>query len=45
MFKKVIVPLDGSALAESTLPYVKNLAKEGCIEEVILLNVVECVFR
>jgi nucleotide-binding universal stress UspA family protein len=41
MFKKVIVPLDGSALAESTLPFVKNLAKEGCIEEVILLNVVE----
>lgn len=41
MFKKVIVPLDGSILAESTLPFVKNLAKEGCVEEVILLNVVE----
>lgn len=41
MFKKVIVPLDGSPLAENTLPFVKNLAKEGCVEEVVLLNVVE----
>ena len=41
MFKKVIVPLDGSTLAENTLPFVKNLAKEGCVEEVVLLNVVE----
>ncbi|MCX5854911.1 MAG: universal stress protein [Deltaproteobacteria bacterium] len=41
MFKKVIVPLDGSILAENTLPFVKNLAKEGCVEEVILLNVIE----
>jgi nucleotide-binding universal stress UspA family protein len=41
MFKKVIVPLDGSILAEKTLPFVKSLAKEGCVEEVVLLNVVE----
>jgi len=41
MFKKVIVPLDGSILAENSLPFVKNLAKEGCVEEVVLLNVVE----
>lgn len=41
MFKKIIVPLDGSMLAENTLPFVKSLAKEGCVEEVVLLNVVE----
>ena len=41
MFKKVIVPLDGSILAENTLPFVKNLAKEGCVKEVVLINVVE----
>jgi len=41
MFKKVLVPLDGSTLAENTLPFVINLAKEGCVEEVVILNVVE----
>ena len=41
MFKKVLVPLDGSPLAENTLPFVKSLAKEGCVEEVVLINVVE----
>lgn len=41
MFEKVLVPLDGSELAECALPYVMNLAKEGLVKEVILLNVVE----
>ncbi len=39
MYKKVLVPLDGSELAESALDHVKILAKGGIIEEVILLNV------
>ena len=41
MYKKVLVPLDGSALAECTLSHVKNLFKDGSIGEVTLLNVVK----
>jgi len=40
MYKKVLVPLDGSYLAECSLNHVKKLAKDGVIGEVILLNVV-----
>ena len=40
MYKKVLVPLDGSELAECSLNHVKNLAKDGSIGEVILLQVV-----
>jgi nucleotide-binding universal stress UspA family protein len=39
MFKKVLVPLDGSELAETVLPYVEDLGKR-CTAEVILLQVV-----
>jgi len=41
MYPKVLVPLDGSELAECALPQVKNLAKGGYIGEVVLLSVVE----
>ena len=40
MYKKVLVPLDGSELAECSLSHVINLAKDGSVGEVILLNVV-----
>ena len=40
MYKKVLVPMDGSKLAECALPHVKNLIKEGAAGEVIILNVV-----
>jgi nucleotide-binding universal stress UspA family protein len=43
MYKKVLVPLDGSELAECSLPHVKNLVKDGSAGEVILLNVVTLV--
>jgi nucleotide-binding universal stress UspA family protein len=39
VFKKVLVPLDGSELAEAVLPYVENLGK-WCAAEVILLQVI-----
>ena len=39
MYKKVLVPLDGSELAECTLSHVKNLFKDGSVGEVTLLNV------
>ena len=41
MYKKALVPLDGSPLAECTLLHVKNLFKDGSIKEVTLLNVVK----
>jgi nucleotide-binding universal stress UspA family protein len=41
MYKKALVPLDGSALAECTLFHVKNLFKDGSVGEVTLLNVVK----
>lgn len=44
MYKKVLVPLDGSGLAECTLSHVKNLCKEGSVKEVTLLNVVKVDF-
>jgi nucleotide-binding universal stress UspA family protein len=41
MYKSVLVPLDGSALAECTLSHVKNLFKDGSVKEITLLNVVK----
>ena len=38
--KRVLIPLDGSDLAERALPYVKQLTSRGQIEEVALLCVV-----
>ena len=43
MYKKIIVPLDGSALAECVLPHVENIAKSSGTEEVILVTVTERV--
>ena len=40
MYKKVLVPLDGSEVAECALSHVKTLAKDGAIGEVVVLNVV-----
>jgi len=44
MSKKVLVPLDGSELAECTLSHVKSLCKDGSVGEVTLLNVVKVDF-
>jgi len=41
MYEKVLVPLDGSELAECALPHVINLFEKGVTEEVILLQIVE----
>lgn len=41
MFDKILVPLDGSELAECALPYAANLAKDGLAQEVTLLTVFE----
>ena len=39
MFKKILVPLDGSALAERAIDQVEKMAK-GSVAEVLLLKVV-----
>ncbi len=41
MYEKMVVPLDGSKLAECVLPHVEELAKGCSTEEVILVTVTE----
>jgi nucleotide-binding universal stress UspA family protein len=41
MYKKCLVPLDGSELAECSLNHVKKLVKEHSVGEVTILNVVK----
>ncbi len=41
MYKKCLVPLDGSELAECSLNHVKNLVREKSVGEVTILNVVK----
>ncbi len=41
MYKKVLIPLDGSDLAESALAQVRGLAEGGCVGEVVLLSVID----
>ena len=43
MYKKILVPLDGSKLAECALPHVEQIAKGCGTEEVILVSVTERV--
>lgn len=41
MYKRVLVPLDGSELAECTLSHLKSLCKHDSVGEVTLLNIVK----
>ena len=41
MYQRILVPLDGSELAECVLPHVKAIAKGCNVGEVILLDIVE----
>lgn len=43
MYKRVVVPLDGSRLAECVLPHVEHISKYSGTEEVILITVMERV--
>jgi nucleotide-binding universal stress UspA family protein len=43
MYQKIVVPLDGSSLAEQALPYAEEIAKGCSIHELILLSVTEKV--
>ncbi len=41
MYEKIVVPLDGSKLAECVLPHVEDIARGCDTEEVILVTVTE----
>ncbi len=41
MYQKILIPLDGSALAECVLPHAKAIASGCDIAELVLLRVVE----
>lgn len=41
MYKKIIVPLDGSKLAEQVLPHVEQIARGCGVTEVVLITVTE----
>ena len=41
MYKKILVPLDGSELAECVLPHVETIVKGCQVPEVIFIRVVE----
>jgi len=41
LYKKILVPLDGSKLAECVLPHVKTIAAGVGVAQVLLLRVVE----
>jgi nucleotide-binding universal stress UspA family protein len=41
MYQKVLVPLDGSELAECALQHVKKMVKEGYAGQIIVLNVID----
>ncbi len=43
MYKKVMVPLDGSKLAECVLPHVDSLVKTGQVEELVFVRIIEPV--
>ena len=43
MYKRILVPLDGSKLAECALPHAEELAKGCGAEEILLLSVTEQV--
>ena len=44
MYKKIMVPLDGSELAECVLPHVESLAKGCGASDVVFMRVVEPAF-
>ncbi|UCF92660.1 MAG: universal stress protein [Desulfobacterales bacterium] len=41
MYQRILVPLDGSELAEQVLPHVEAIVKGGGVQEVIFFRVVE----
>jgi nucleotide-binding universal stress UspA family protein len=45
MYRKIMVPLDGSKLAECVFPHVAALAGGGKVESIVLIRVVEPLYQ
>jgi nucleotide-binding universal stress UspA family protein len=45
MYSHVLVPLDGSALAEGVLPHISALAQKGLVKKVTFIRVTEAVIN
>jgi nucleotide-binding universal stress UspA family protein len=45
MYKKILVPLDGSEFAEKALPHAKSITKGCGVEQVVLLRVVAPIIK
>ena len=45
MYQRILVPLDGSELAECVLPHVESIAQGCSVPDVVLIQVVERFHR
>jgi nucleotide-binding universal stress UspA family protein len=45
MYQKIMVPLDGSDLAECVFPHLKSLVSTGNVKETVIVRVVEPLFQ
>ena len=43
MYSKIMVPLDGSELAECVVPHVKAISNSGHVREIVLVRVVNAI--
>ena len=41
MYDKIVIPVDGSELAECVLPYIENIVNHGGVKEIVFLRVIE----
>ena len=41
MYQKILLPLDGSELAEQVLPHVAAIVRGGTVNEILFLRVIE----
>ena len=41
MFKKIMIPLDGSELAECVVPYVEGFIDQGQVESIVFVRVIK----
>ena len=43
MYNKIVIPVDGSELAECVLPYIENIVNHCGVQEIVFLRVIESV--
>ena len=45
MFKRIMVPLDGSELAECVIPYVEDFIDQGQVESIVFVRVIKPIIN